>query len=169
MADIVDDILILSGLLMKRHAVDCQRLEYVSDVDLGSARDTKMYLWKLQVDNLLHDIEDLLSLRRVPGGIWTFIKGVYDEIEWALSWQFEHALQAFHEHILAGLAQATTVVRKEGRENTKVLVRLVAELDENGRKQVADILLSTIPEVEIKYGDGGQSHSTRVVNFFDDR
>jgi len=81
MVDIGYDILTLSSLLMKRHVVDCQRLEYISDVDLGTARDTKMYLWKLQVDKLLHDIEDLLSLRRAPGGIWAFIKGVYDEIE----------------------------------------------------------------------------------------
>ena len=169
MVDIIDDILILSGLLMKRHVVDCQRLEYVSDVNLGSARDTKMYLWKLQVDKLLHDIEDLLSLRRVPGRIWAFIKGVYDEIEWTLPWEFEHTLQAFHKHVLARLAGATIVVSKVRRENFRELVRLAAELDEDGRKQVADLLLSTIPEVEIKYGDCGQSHSTHVVNFFDDR
>ena len=61
------------------------------------------------------------------------------------------------------------MVSKERRENFRELVRLAAELDEDGRKQVADILLSTIPEVEIKYGDCGQSHSTHVVNFFDDR
>jgi hypothetical protein len=67
------------------------------------------------------------------------------------------------------LAGATIVVSKERRENFRELVRLAAELDEDGRKQVADLLLSTIPEVEIKYGDCGQSHSTYVVNFFDER
>jgi len=61
------------------------------------------------------------------------------------------------------------MVRKEGRENFRELVRLVAELYENGRQQVADLLLSTILEVEIKYRDRGQSHSTHVVNLFDNR
>ena len=133
MVDIVENILALSCLVVKRHVVDCQRLEYNSDVDLGSARDTKMYLWKLQVDKLLHDIEDLFSLRWVPGGIWAFIKGVYDEIELALSWEFEHTLQASQKRILAGLEEATTVVRKEGKENFRVLIRLAGELSQNGQ------------------------------------
>jgi len=84
MVDIVDNIPILSGLFMKWHIVDCQRLEYVSDVDLGSAGDTEMYVWKLQVDKLLYDSEDLFSWRRVPGKVWAFIKGVYNEVECAL-------------------------------------------------------------------------------------
>jgi len=81
---------------MKRHIVDCQRLEYISDVDLGSARDTKMHLWKMQDYKLSHNSEDLLSLGGTPGGIRAFIKGVYNEIEWTLPWEFEHTLQASH-------------------------------------------------------------------------
>ena len=104
MADIVDDILILSGLLMKRHIVDCQRLENVSDVDLESAGDTKVNVWKLQVDKVLHDNQDLLSLSRIAGGIWALIKGIDNEIECALPRKFEHTHQAFNKRVFAGLA-----------------------------------------------------------------
>jgi hypothetical protein len=85
-----------------------------------------------------------------------------------LPWEFEHTLQAFNENILAGLAGATTVVRKEGRDNFRERIRLLAELDENGRKQVTGLLLATFPEVEVKYRNCGQSHLTHVMNLFDD-
>jgi hypothetical protein len=32
---------------MKRHVMDCPRLEHISDIDLWPAGDAKMYVWKL--------------------------------------------------------------------------------------------------------------------------
>jgi len=61
------------------------------------------------------------------------------------------------------------VVLIEGGENFRELVGRAAELDENGRQQVAEILLSSISEIEIKYGNRDQSHFTHVMDFFDYR
>ena len=61
------------------------------------------------------------------------------------------------------------VVLEEGGENFREPIGLAAELQYNRRQQVADILLSTIPEIEVKKGDCSQSHSTLVVKLFNDR
>ena len=61
------------------------------------------------------------------------------------------------------------MVGKECRENVIVLVRLVGQLNENRRQQVADLLIASIPEVEVEKRNRGQSRLTYVVNLFDDR
>ena len=93
---------------MKWHVVDCQRLEYLLNVDLGTAGDTKVYMWKLQVDKLLYDREDLSSCCWVPR-IWALIEGIYNEIDRTLPWKSEHLLQASHKCISARLLGSTIV------------------------------------------------------------
>ena len=91
-------------------------------------------------------------------------ESIDDEIVCTLSWKY--TLQAFHERIHAGLTGATIVLRKDGKAN---FVRLFAELDKNGRQEVADILLSMIPEIKVKKGACSQPQFTQVTNFLDDR
>ena len=81
----------------------------------------------------------------------------------------EHSSQAFDEHVLAWLARARSVVLKESGENFREVLREATELDENGRQQVTDILLATIPEIEIKHGNCAQSHFTYVMDLLDYR
>ena len=94
---------------MEWHAVNCQGLENVSDIDLGAAGETEMNMQKFQVDKLSQDDEDLFSWRREPGRIGALINGINNEIDSPLRWEFEHALQAFQESIQAGLSGAIIV------------------------------------------------------------
>jgi hypothetical protein len=153
---------------MKSHVVDSQRLEYISNVDLGPAGNIKMNMWEPQVDKFLHNDEDLFSRRRASGGIGALVKGVYDDIESPLPWVFEHGLQAFQECILAGLAEAAIMILKKVRENFGELVRLDTNLDEDGRQQVADVLFVVIPEIKVEKGNHGQPCLTYVVDLFND-
>jgi len=77
---------------MKRHLVDCQRFQNISDVYLGTTRDAEMYMWKVQVDKILEEHEDLFPRSRVIGKVRALIESIHDKEEWALPWQFEHAL-----------------------------------------------------------------------------
>lgn len=45
------------------------------------------------------------------------------------------------------------MIFEDRRENFGELVRLAAELDENGLQQVSDTLLATITEVKVEDGD----------------
>jgi hypothetical protein len=48
------------------------------------------------------------------------------------------------------LSETTVVFRIQGRENVTETVRLSTELDEEGGQQVAEILLSSVLEVNIE-------------------
>src|SRR5712691_425261 len=45
--DIVNNVLILSSLILKCDVVDCKGIQNVSDVNLGPTGDTKITMWKL--------------------------------------------------------------------------------------------------------------------------
>jgi hypothetical protein len=98
---------------MEWNVVDCQGLEYFSDVHLRPAGDTEVNMRKLHVDKAFHYIEDLFSWRRVHGRFWALIESIDHEIERPLPWEVEHPLQAFHKRALAGLTGAIIVVHKK--------------------------------------------------------
>ena len=55
-----------------------------------------------------------------------------------------------------------------GRDDLREFIRLVTELDEERRQQVARILLSRVPKIKIKEGEGSQSSLTHVPDLLDD-
>jgi hypothetical protein len=126
-----------------------------------------MYVWEAQVDELLHNHEDLFPWRRVPGTIWALIERIDNKVYFALSWKRENALQAFHKRVLAGLLGAITMGRIVGGDNLREFIGLETELDEERRQQAARILLSGVPEIKVKEGKGGQSGLTDVPNLLD--
>jgi hypothetical protein len=69
---------------MKGHRAGCERIEDVSNVDLWTACDTDMKIWKVKFDKLLQKLKDTLSRGRNPRTIGAFIKSVDDNVGLAL-------------------------------------------------------------------------------------
>jgi hypothetical protein len=83
--DIIHDILLLSSLVMKRHAKRCQRLENSLYVDLGSTCDTYVQFWKAQADEIVDKIEYLFSCGWKAGIVRTLVESIQNEINGALN------------------------------------------------------------------------------------
>jgi hypothetical protein len=85
-----------------------------------------------------------------------------------LPWNFEHILETFHKHLLAGLSGAITVIRIATGENFRITIGFATELDDKGRQKATRILLVNIPEIKVKKGKSGQSCLTHVLDVLDD-
>ena len=134
MLDIVQNILLLSILFMKWHVVSCQGFENIPDINLRTAGDTKMNMCELHVDKCFQYVQGLFSWRRVPGKIWAFIKGIYNEIQCPLARKSEHTLQAPLKCIYAGLLRAVTMGRIDRGEKFRECLGPMTELYENRRE-----------------------------------
>src|SRR6266852_4237653 len=104
--DVLDYILLLPDLVMKRNLERCQRLEYHSDIYLRPASDTEMYIRKFQTNEVFNQIQDLLTGRRPSREIRAFVESIGDDINRALPWQTQHVFQTFLERAKTGLSDA---------------------------------------------------------------
>src|SRR6202522_1143340 len=59
--DIVCNIFLLSSLIVKRHPERGQRLNGISYIDFGAARDANMNIWKAKVDKFLQKQKNPLA------------------------------------------------------------------------------------------------------------
>jgi len=74
--DVLDYILLLPDLVMKRNLERCQRLEYHSDIYLRPASDTEMYIRKFQIHEVFNQIQDLLTGGRPSREIRAFVESI---------------------------------------------------------------------------------------------
>ena len=78
--DIVNDILPLAVLVMKRHSMRCQRLESLFDIGLGTASYADAKIRMTRLDKVLYKVKDAIAWRYYSRGTGTLIEGIYDEI-----------------------------------------------------------------------------------------
>ena len=97
MTDIVDDIFLLSTLVMKGHVKGCERLEDSLYVDLGVTRHTNVQVREIQVYDVSDQAEDLFSWSWHAGFVGTLIESVNNEKNVTLGWDREHFFQAFSQ------------------------------------------------------------------------
>ena len=70
---------------MKRYFEWLQRLEGVSNVDLGTASNTYTYVRKVQINQFINEVQDLFAGRLYPRDIRTLIESIDDYINCAVS------------------------------------------------------------------------------------
>src|SRR6266567_7725618 len=107
-SDILDDVLFLPDLVMKGDLESRQLLEDNSDIHLGAASHTKMYIRKFQVNEFFNQLQDLLAVGRLPRKIWAFIDAVDHDINWVLPRQAQHLRHTFLKRANTGLSSAAT-------------------------------------------------------------
>ena len=137
---------------MKRNAEYRQGLENDPNVDLGSTRDAYMNIGKLYPDKILQKFKHLFTSGRSSGDVGAFVEGIYDDVYRRLCWNLEHVHQTFGERVVWRLVCSTIVVQIESREYIMACIRPGAELEEEGRKEIASVLLLSVPEVKEKVG-----------------
>jgi hypothetical protein len=84
-------------------------------------------------------------------------------------WDLEHVRQTFGERFVWRLVRSFIVVQIETREDIMAGIRPGAELEEEGRKEIASMLFLSVPEVEEKVGHQSQSSLVHPVNLLDYR
>ena len=57
-----------------------QRSECRSNIELGSAHDAYMKVWKMKADEPLDKLQNLFTSRWNSGPVWTLIKSVKDNV-----------------------------------------------------------------------------------------
>ena len=82
--DIFYDIFLVPSLVMKGDAERCQRLETIAYVDLRPTSNTYMEFREAEINEVFYKAENSFSWRSHAGGIGTFIKSVYDDVNWVL-------------------------------------------------------------------------------------
>jgi len=85
----------------------------------------------------------------------TLVDCIHDDVIRALCLEGEHFFETFYHSSIIRLPNSMVVSRIESGEDVTIGIRASGELDEEGRKQIAEFLLVDVPEVEIKIGHRG--------------
>jgi hypothetical protein len=148
--DIVDDVLLLSAFVMQGNAMLSQRRKRSPDIKLRSAGDAYTKVRKVEVNELLDKSKNLFTRRRDPRPVWTLVERVKDDVYGLRMGDREHILETLYHFTIAGLCCTIVMCRIKAREDVATRRRLRRKLNEEGREEVATMLLVKVPEVEIK-------------------
>src|SRR5712691_3358883 len=107
--DVIDYVLLLPVLIMKRSLERGQRLEHHSDIHLRPASHTEMYIRKLQMNKFFNQLQDLLAGGWPSRKIGAFVESVDNDINLALFQQTKHIRQTFFQRVDVGFPHTATV------------------------------------------------------------
>jgi hypothetical protein len=164
-SDVVGNIILLPTFVLKGNCLRRERLKRFADVDLWATCNTDT---KARTDKVLYEIKDLFSRGWDIGRVGTLIKGIQDNINWALVWKGEHLLETLHQSFIARLMCAVVVGRVEMGEYVAKGIGTSRKLEKERWKELAAGLLVDISKVEIKIRHRSQSGFAQRCNIVND-
>jgi len=88
-----------------------------------------MEIWEVKVNELVHELENLLSWRWDAGSIRAFVEGIHNDVNRGLSWGREHTFEALHHIPIPGLPCPTVMGVIKIGENIAKWIGLSGKLD----------------------------------------
>ena len=108
-ADVIDDVLLLLGFIVKGHSTSRQRFYNDSNVDFGATGDTYTKIWEGKFDEFLNEIENHFPRGWYTEGVRTFVQRVHNDIGWLVIGQCERLLQALYQDVIGRLVRAVVM------------------------------------------------------------
>ena len=142
---------------MQGNGTKCERVEDSPDVDLWPAGRANMKSVQVEVDEFLHELEDLITRRWDLRRVGTLIERIQYNENWALAWQYEHLFQAVLQGVVTWLSRAFAVSLINAMEDVAVRTRVGRKLSYERVQQIVTALLVEILEIEVKVGHDGRS------------
>jgi hypothetical protein len=94
--DIVDDILLLSGFIVKRNGVRSQVLKDCLDIDLWATCNAYVQIWKAEINQLIDKLKDFFPGRWNARIVRALVKCVQDNISRTLQQrESKHLFETF--------------------------------------------------------------------------
>ena len=146
----------------------CQRRECSSNIELRSAGDAYVKMWKMKVNELLDKRENLFTRRWDSGPVWALVNRVKDNVNRPKIGNREHIFETLYHNTIAGLLCTILVSGIKVGEDIATRARLCRELNEEGRKEVATVLFLKVPEVEIKVHYQSRPRFSQIYDASDD-
>ena len=103
-----------------------------------------------KIDELLDKHKDLFTRRWNPGQVWTLVKCVQDNVKWLWIGNCEHIPETSHHLTIAGILYTIVVRRMKVGEDVATRTGLSRKLDEERGEEVASVLFTKVPEIEIE-------------------
>jgi hypothetical protein len=132
--DILDDIFLLTGLVMKGHLERGQRCKYISYIGFWATRDAYMKMWKTKFDKFLDKFQYPLAWRWNSRDVGRFIECVNDQIDRWLIRERKHLFQGFGQNGITGLCLALVMSEIKLREDVTTGIGGSRKLGEKGEE-----------------------------------